>query len=85
VAEANQPLQAVQAAAPVQGNLQPGAITITGSPNAQINLGNQNANMTQTFPQKLLGHTFWYWLVHFVIGVLAAVAVEVIVAWFIRR
>ena len=56
-------------------------ISISDSPHAQVNLGQQGA-VRLTPPQKLASHNAWYWIVHFLIGASAAGIVEILVRGF---
>lgn len=47
-------------------------VVISGSQNV-VTVGHQQGAVAQhTWPQKLASHSLWYWIVHFLIGVLAA-------------
>jgi hypothetical protein len=72
--------------APVQGNYQPASVTISGGSGHIVNVGQEGPTIhQQTWPQKLASHSVGYWLVHFLIGVLAGAAVEMVVVLVFKR
>lgn len=87
--EGDHPVPAEQPAAPaVQAVLPPGyqvgGIHLENSPGAQVHVGGSTMHQ-QTWVQQLIAkHGKWYWFVHFLIGLLAAIIVEIGV-WLIHR
>ena len=76
-----QPANAPQPALPQGFHV---GISLDNSPGANISVGQEGKITVQqpTLPEKLAKHSLGYWLVHFLIGVLAAAIVEAAILYF---